>query len=248
MRSDDVSYSTPPTPDSDPGNRLEISAATPSTTSSYDFVFDPADGDIELQASGKCVIEGPFDFDTPTLVSALRVATVYRYDGLRQFSISKLEKAKLSAIQRIKIAQELDVTHWTQPAFEELANRTEAIQPDEARILGIDALLLVSNMREERRARRGNGASTIVSETDTALAGCRAQESPRADLTRDGQSDVDGDTIYHLPDVDDDLLGEGSKTCFIGAPFPPYGFIFPINQDASDSKSTSQVAHARTPK
>jgi hypothetical protein len=115
------------------------------------------------------VVEGPFDFDAVTLTSALRVSSVYGYDALRQFSISKLERAELSAIQRIKIAQELNVMHWTDPAFEELANRAEPIQPDEARILGIDSLLRVSIMREQRRARPSDDESTLVSDTDTVM-------------------------------------------------------------------------------
>ncbi|KAG8727817.1 hypothetical protein FRC11_012397 [Ceratobasidium sp. 423] len=165
------------------------------------------------------VIEGPFEFDTATLISALRVATVYHYDALRQFSISKLERAELSAIQRIKIAQELDVAHWTEPAFEELTNRVEPIQPDEARILGINALLRVANMREERRVRRGN-EGTVVSELGSIPMGSRQQEIPRAESLYDDLSDTEEDTVYCLPDSDDDLLGEKAKTRFIGIPVP----------------------------
>ncbi|KAH7344491.1 hypothetical protein B0J17DRAFT_635622 [Rhizoctonia solani] len=166
------------------------------------------------------VIDGPFEFDTATLISALRVATVYDYDALRRFSISKLERANLSAIQRIKIAHELDVVHWTEPAFEELANRAEPIQPDEARILGIDALLRVANMREERRARRGDDERTVISDSDATSAGCRSQEPRRVSSRCDDQSYVDEDTAYCLPDPDDDLLGERAKTRFIGIPVP----------------------------
>ncbi|CAE6479380.1 unnamed protein product [Rhizoctonia solani] len=280
MRSEDVNCSSPLTPESDSGERPETSAID--TNSSYDFVFDRGDGDVELQFNNtlfktrkylinkfgvlskllqdaestgqlsardptqllrvivKCdaqligdfinankilyasVIDGPFEFDNATLVSALRIATVYGYDSLRQFSISKLERAELSAIQRIKIAQELDVAHWIEPAFEELANRVEPIQPDEARILGIDALLRVSNMREKRRARRSDDESTVVSDADTTLMGSRSQEAPNAGSSRgDDQYDIDEDTAYHIPEASDDLLGEKAKTRFIGIPVPP---------------------------
>ncbi|CAE6463420.1 unnamed protein product [Rhizoctonia solani] len=278
MRSNDVSYDNPLTPDSDSGNEPEIATSVSGTTGPYDFVFDREDGDVELQmnntlfktrkyvlnkfgaleklvrdastgqfsASGptqiprvvvQCdaqligdfnnmtkilyasVIEGPFEFDTATLISALRVATVYRYDALRQFSISKLERTELSAIQRIKIAQELDVAHWIEPAFEELANRVEPIQPDEARILGIDALLLVANMREERRV-RGSGGIVVALGTDTTLMGSRTQEVPRAGPATEDLSDTEEDDLYCLPDPDDDLLGEKAKTRFIGIPVP----------------------------
>ncbi|CAE6456682.1 unnamed protein product [Rhizoctonia solani] len=284
MRSADVGYGSPVTPDSDSGKIPDNSGKRFSTPSSYEFVFDREDGDIELQLNNtlfktrkyllnkfgvlaellrdaestgrvsaggptplprvavKCdtqligdfnntlkvlyasVIEGPFDFDTATLISALRVSSVYGYDALRQFSISKLERAELSAIQRIKIAQELDVAHWTEPAFEELANRVEPIQPEEARILGIDSLLRVSNMREQRRARRGDDESTLVSDTDTLMGArskgkLRAQSSSVADGDCD-ESDFDEDIIYHLPNSDDDMLGEKAKTCMIGVAIP----------------------------
>ncbi|CAE6395936.1 unnamed protein product [Rhizoctonia solani] len=282
MRSDDVNCNSPLTPNSDLGEEPKASAVD--TKTSYDFVFDRDDGDVELQLNNtlimtrkylinkfgalakllrdaestrrnptqplrvtvKCdaqligdyintnkilyasVIDGPFEFDTATLTSALRVATVYDYDSLRQFSISKLERANLSAIQRIKIAQELDVEHWIEPAFEELANRIQPIQPDEARILGIDSLLRVSNMREQRRARRGDDESTVLSDTDTTLTGSRSHEAPRAGSSRDDdQFDIDEDAAYHVPEPDDDLLGEKAKTRFVGIPVPPLRIYTP---------------------
>ncbi|CAE6403690.1 unnamed protein product [Rhizoctonia solani] len=202
------------------------------------------------------VIDGPFEFDTPTLVSALRVATVYDYDALRRFSISKLERANLSAIQRIKISHELDVVHWTEPAFEELANRAEPIQPDEARILGIDALLRVANMREERRARRGDDERTVCSDTDATLVGCRSQEPRRGSSRCDDQPYVDEDAVYCLPDPDDDLLGKmptirvrvwhvlstlshqakKQKPVSLAFQYRPYESMFPTNRGVNGSK------------
>ncbi|QRW19546.1 hypothetical protein RhiXN_00952 [Rhizoctonia solani] len=298
MRSTDIDYDSPTTPNGDSGKFPEISSNGLGVAKSYDFVFDREDGDVELQASGqrlliesrefehyvlaglvrdstessrrastigqiqlprvtvKCdaqlvgdfnntlkilyasVIEGPFDFDTATLISALRVSTVYEYDALRQFSISKLQQAELSAIQRIKIAQELDVVHWTEPAFEELANRVEPIEPEEARILGIDALLRVSNMREQRRTRRADDdENTLVSDTDT-LMGVQPGKS-RVQLPCNDDSDeldADEDTVYHFPNSDDDMLGEKAKTAWLEWQCPAYEFMFPRNRGANDSK------------
>ncbi|CAE6405111.1 unnamed protein product [Rhizoctonia solani] len=284
MRSTDIDYDSPTTPNGDSGKFPEISSNGLGVAKSYDFVFDREDGDVELQASGqrlliesrefehyvlaglvrdstessrrastigqiqlprvtvKCdaqlvgdfnntlkilyasVIEGPFDFDTATLISALRVSTVYEYDALRQFSISKLQQAELSAIQRIKIAQELDVVHWTEPAFEELANRVEPIEPEEARILGIDALLRVSNMREQRRTRRADDdENTLVSDTDTLMGVQPGKSRVQPPCIADDDSDelgADEDTVYHFPNSDDDMLGEKAKTCMVGVAMP----------------------------
>ncbi|KDN49514.1 hypothetical protein RSAG8_02216, partial [Rhizoctonia solani AG-8 WAC10335] len=248
MRSGDVNCTSPLTPESDSGERPETSAID--TNSSYDFVFDRGDGDVELQFNNtlfktrKYLINkfgvlskllqdaestGQLSARDPTQLLRVTVKCDAQLIGdfinankILYASISKLERAELSAIQRIKIAQELDVAHWIEPAFEELANRVEPIQPDEARILGIDALLRVSNMREKRRARRSDDESTVVSDADTTLMGSRSQEAPNAGTSRgDDQSDIDEDIAYRIPEASDDLLGEKAKTRFIGIPVPP---------------------------
>jgi hypothetical protein len=53
-------------------------------------------------------------------VSALRIATAYDYPVLRAYAIEHLEKAELSAIERIKIAREFKLASWEEPAYLEL--------------------------------------------------------------------------------------------------------------------------------
>ncbi|KAF8605213.1 hypothetical protein BDV93DRAFT_76835 [Ceratobasidium sp. AG-I] len=95
------------------------------------------------------VVKGPFIFETPVLISTLRVSTVYDYPALRAFSITFLEGASLSAIQRIQLAREFRLTTWEGPAYNELYTREEAITREEARALGCDAFSVVARMREE---------------------------------------------------------------------------------------------------
>lgn len=105
------------------------------------------------------VIEGPFEFDAPVLISALRISSTYDYPDLRAFSINRLENISLSAIQRIELAREFQLASWEGPAYDELYVREEPISKEEARVLGIDAFAEVVKQREEGnlKKRRDNG-------------------------------------------------------------------------------------------
>ncbi|KAF8599384.1 hypothetical protein BDV93DRAFT_546949 [Ceratobasidium sp. AG-I] len=101
------------------------------------------------------VIEGPFDFDQTTLISALLVATKYDYPALRIFAISKLEKAALSAVERIRLARKFNIPSWEEPAFLELCERDEAITVLEAEVLGLKTVVHMGRIREQEQRRRG---------------------------------------------------------------------------------------------
>jgi hypothetical protein len=101
------------------------------------------------------ILEGPFTFDSQTLVSALRIATAYDYPTLRAYAIEHLEKAELSAIERIKIVREFKLASWEEPAYLELCERDEAITMDEASVLGLEAFVHVAGIREREQRRRG---------------------------------------------------------------------------------------------
>ncbi|KAF8605210.1 hypothetical protein BDV93DRAFT_522073 [Ceratobasidium sp. AG-I] len=94
-------------------------------------------------------VKGPFTFDAPVLISALRISSAYEYPALRAFSIAHLEGLPLSAIQRIELAREFQLTSWEGPAYDELYKREQAITPEEARVLGSDAFAMVAGVREE---------------------------------------------------------------------------------------------------
>ncbi|KAG9099483.1 hypothetical protein FS749_001164 [Ceratobasidium sp. UAMH 11750] len=100
-------------------------------------------------------IEGPLEFDTVTLVSALRIATAYDYPALQKFAVNNLEKAHLSAIDRIRIAREFGLTSWETPAYVELCEREESITEEEANVLGISAFVRVARIREKEQRKKG---------------------------------------------------------------------------------------------
>ncbi|KAF8596262.1 hypothetical protein BDV93DRAFT_419116, partial [Ceratobasidium sp. AG-I] len=81
-------------------------------------------------------------------ISAILVATRYDYPALRAFSIDKLEKASLSAVERIRLAREFDIPSWEEPAYVELCERDEPLTMAEAEVLGLEAVLNVGIVRE----------------------------------------------------------------------------------------------------
>ncbi|KAL5640824.1 hypothetical protein ACGC1H_001344 [Rhizoctonia solani] len=101
------------------------------------------------------VIKGPFEFDAPTLVSSLRIATAYDYPQLREFSMNRLESVNFSAIQRIILAREFGLSDWDKSAFQELVTRPEPLVKEEVREIGIDRFEEVVRAREEMQRKKG---------------------------------------------------------------------------------------------
>ncbi|KAF8605212.1 hypothetical protein BDV93DRAFT_605683 [Ceratobasidium sp. AG-I] len=99
------------------------------------------------------VVKGPFTFDPPILISALRISTAYDYPALRAFSIVLLEGTSLSAIQRIELGREFQLPTWEGPAYDELYTREEPISQEEAQLLGSKSLSVVARVREENLKR-----------------------------------------------------------------------------------------------
>lgn len=79
---------------------------------------------------------------------------MYNYPELREFAISGLEKAGLSAIERIRLSDELLLPSWEKPAFTELCKRSEAITPAEAQVLGVERFVHVARIREAEQRRQ----------------------------------------------------------------------------------------------
>ncbi|CUA73781.1 hypothetical protein RSOLAG22IIIB_01298 [Rhizoctonia solani] len=100
-------------------------------------------------------VEGPFSFDTPVLISALRIATAYGFEAMRTFAIQHLEKMSLGAIQRIQLAREFGLSSWEDPAFKELSERENAITEDEAQVLGFTTFARLAQAREDVVLKRG---------------------------------------------------------------------------------------------
>ncbi|CAE6424573.1 unnamed protein product [Rhizoctonia solani] len=101
------------------------------------------------------VIDGPIHFEPAVHISALRISTAYNFPKLRNYAIQELEKANLSAIQRIQIAREFGLTSWEVPAYSELSKREAALTEEEAQVLGFSTFAIIARAREEESLKRG---------------------------------------------------------------------------------------------
>jgi hypothetical protein len=91
----------------------------------------------------------PPAFDAVTLISTLRVSTIYQNTDLRNFSISQLQsRFILSPIHRIALSDELSLPDWEAPAFVELCRRPEPISQKEASVLGMVRTVELARLRE----------------------------------------------------------------------------------------------------
>ncbi|CAE7185663.1 unnamed protein product [Rhizoctonia solani] len=96
-------------------------------------------------------IDGIPDFDSRTLTSTLRIASLFDYPALRKFAISKLEGMNIPAIQRIQLSDEFSLAEWETPAFIELCSRVESISQAEAEVLGMTRFVEIARIRETAR-------------------------------------------------------------------------------------------------
>ncbi|KEP48686.1 hypothetical protein V565_118080 [Rhizoctonia solani 123E] len=93
-------------------------------------------------------------FDPDTLVSALKIASRYKYLDLRQYVIDELEKShNLSAIRRIQLSNRFSIPEWEISACAELCRRPQPISAEEANILGMQRFVDISRIREEEQSR-----------------------------------------------------------------------------------------------
>ncbi|KAF8604193.1 hypothetical protein BDV93DRAFT_606212 [Ceratobasidium sp. AG-I] len=187
------------------------------------------------------VVDGPFDFEPSTLVSALRIATVYDHPNLRAFAIKHLESVPLSAIERIRLSREFGLISWEGPAYIELCERDEAITKEEANVLGMDAFVHVAKIREIEQRRRGRvldagesegedsfsnaGADSELSGDDNKPTG-PTQKKPKKKAARRSWSPVNLSTV----DVTN-AVPEGPKPWFVGIPIPSHAVAKPPIHD-----------------
>lgn len=99
-------------------------------------------------------LEGPFEFDSSTLVSVLRIATLYYYPALRVNAIKHLEQAQLAAVEHIKIGREFGLTPW-ESGLHELCMSDEVIEMEEASVLELDNVVRIAKIQEKEQRRRG---------------------------------------------------------------------------------------------
>ncbi|KEP45218.1 BTB/POZ domain protein [Rhizoctonia solani 123E] len=137
------------------------------------------------------IVTGPFVFTPRTLISTLRVATAYKHHEMRDYCIQYLERLELDAVNRIELAQELHIPDWEKPAYHELGMREKPISKEEAKTIGLEAFVIIAEMREKEQRRRG-------------------KEIDAMDVEQVRQSPVSASKVS----VQDDTISDGSQKAF----------------------------------
>jgi len=89
------------------------------------------------------------DPEASLIIPAFRLANMWEFRELREYLIPLAEKV-LNDVDKIAFAREFDVKDWLAPALTRLCQRAEPLTSEESSKLGVDSLLLVSRIREEK--------------------------------------------------------------------------------------------------
>ncbi|CUA77005.1 hypothetical protein RSOLAG22IIIB_12471 [Rhizoctonia solani] len=104
-------------------------ASTPPEYEGVDL-FEPGDGDIKITVNGT-------SFESHKYL-------IKRFQGLKPL-----------LVKRIKPAHEFHLLEWETPAYQELAMRENSITKEEAKAIGLDAFVIIAEMREKEQRRKG---------------------------------------------------------------------------------------------
>ncbi|CAE6492413.1 unnamed protein product [Rhizoctonia solani] len=83
------------------------------------------------------------------IIPAFRLANMWNFKELRDYLMPLAEQV-LNDASKIAFAREFHVQQWIVPAFVRLCHREEALDTDEAKMIGLEGVLLISRIREGR--------------------------------------------------------------------------------------------------
>ncbi|CAE7145562.1 unnamed protein product [Rhizoctonia solani] len=84
------------------------------------------------------------------IIPAFRLANMFNFSELRAYLLPLAEK-HLDGVDKIMFAREFDIKEWLALAHVRLCQREQPLNAEEAEKLGVQSVLLISNMREQQR-------------------------------------------------------------------------------------------------
>jgi hypothetical protein len=81
-------------------------------------------------------------------VSVLKLATMWSFSGVRASAVDALTAMTIEPVEKVRLAVLYDVPQWLLPAFVELARRPKPPTLAEARILGLETVTKLAEVRE----------------------------------------------------------------------------------------------------
>ncbi|CAE6450665.1 unnamed protein product [Rhizoctonia solani] len=95
------------------------------------------------------------------IIPAFRLANMWNFSELRDYLMPLAEQV-LNDASKIAFAREFHVQQWIVPAFVRLCHRKEPLDTDEAKMIGLEGVLLISRIREGRAITRNEFESTAI--------------------------------------------------------------------------------------
>jgi len=80
--------------------------------------------------------------------SVLKLSTMWNFEVLRDLAIQSMSELSINAVEKAALAREYDINEWLLPALNELAQREDPINIDEARRLGLEQAVMIAAVRE----------------------------------------------------------------------------------------------------
>ncbi|CAE6399170.1 hypothetical protein ACGC1H_005950 [Rhizoctonia solani] len=81
------------------------------------------------------------------IIPAFRLANMWNFSELREYLMPLAEQV-LNDASKIAFAREFHVQQWIVPAYVRLCHRKEPLDSDEAKMIGLEGVLLISRIRE----------------------------------------------------------------------------------------------------
>ncbi|KIO22958.1 hypothetical protein M407DRAFT_27526 [Tulasnella calospora MUT 4182] len=92
--------------------------------------------------------QGQLVLSQPQWFAALKLATAWNFDQVRQFIIQELDFVAVDPFDRIRIADECRVPEWLRPALARLCARKSDLTAAEGRALGYERFAAICRIRE----------------------------------------------------------------------------------------------------
>lgn len=120
------------------------------------------------------------------IIPAFRLANKWNFSELRAYLIPYAEKV-LNDVDKIAFAREFDIKDWLAPALTKLCKRKEPLNSEEAFKLGVDSVLLVSRIREEKLSPKLPLLCPKQCGKQLTCEGCKTNASSVVSILADGE-------------------------------------------------------------
>jgi len=116
------------------------------------------------------------EYSFEELSSILDLSTRWGFTSIRDMAIRRLKPP--TPHQRLILGRKYDIDQWVLPALQELCERPEPPTRDEARLMGLEDVILVGSVREKVRTHAITANSATIMDRIKAWGSVEPRERP----------------------------------------------------------------------